>query len=234
MKNIRVVLVEPSVSGNIGFVGRCMKNFDLDNLYIVNPSVDIDNESYRYAMHAENILKSIKTVKTLKDATKNCDIVVGTSAVDPHEYDLLRVSITPKEFAKKISDVLQNIALVFGRESTGLTTDELKSMDFVVRIPTSFEYRAMNVSHATAILFYEIFSQNRRYSNMRATSEQKRLLFEYIECIVYRIKYFKEYRKEKVIKAFKNVINRSIISNMEFHKLVGLFRSIYMNLIEKD
>ena len=101
MREFRVVLVEPHISGNIGFVARSMKNFDLSDLFLVDPHTEIDNASYAHAMHADDVLKKAKIVKTIDDATCDCDFIVGTTAVISNEYNVTRTSLTPKEFSKR-------------------------------------------------------------------------------------------------------------------------------------
>ncbi|HEC87103.1 MAG TPA: RNA methyltransferase, partial [Thermoplasmatales archaeon] len=64
-----VVLVEPKYSGNIGAVARCMKNFDVSSLYLINPC-KIDDEARARAMHAQEILDNAKIFDTFEEARK--------------------------------------------------------------------------------------------------------------------------------------------------------------------
>ena len=77
---IKVVLVEPSVSGNIGSVARVMKNFGFRELILINPQTEIDGDAYRFAMHAEDILENVKIYPNLEDFIGTIPYVVGTTA----------------------------------------------------------------------------------------------------------------------------------------------------------
>ncbi len=230
MIKVRVILMEPHISGNIGFIARCMKNFDLDDLYLVNPKTLIDNAAYTHAMHADNILKKLKIVETLTEATKGCDFTVGTTAIVANEYNLDRLSLYPDEFVKKAKEIEGKIGLIFGRESSGLRLDELNKLDLVINIPTSENYKPLNISHAAAIVFYELYNLDKSKDIRVADKKEKLILFDYMRKIIDNLKYFKDYRRDKAYKVFKNIINRSFISAVEAYKLAGVFRTIFKNL----
>ena len=75
-------MVEPKYSGNIGGVARVMANFDFHNLYLVNPSCELDDECYKRAMHAQEIVENTKVFKSFEKAIKDMDYVVATSSVE--------------------------------------------------------------------------------------------------------------------------------------------------------
>ena len=100
---LRVILLEPEKAGNIGAVARSMKNFDQQDLWIVNPKTCINGEAKAYAMHGSDVLSSAKIVKQLNEALKDIDIVAGTSSVVAKSpSNLTRTPTTPREFAKRL------------------------------------------------------------------------------------------------------------------------------------
>ncbi|RLF93089.1 rRNA methyltransferase, partial [Thermococci archaeon] len=149
--NIHVILVEPEVEENIGFIARLMKNFSLEKLILLKPKVDIGSKAMVTAMHATDVLSGLEMLGLdLADLRHDYSLIVGTTAKEGGTEDLLRRTIFPWEISKSISEVEDEVALVFGRESTGLTREELEVCDLLIRIPTSENYPSLNLSHAAA------------------------------------------------------------------------------------
>ena len=227
-----VVLVEPEYQMNIGFVARAMKNFGVRELILVNPP-ELTGEAYKFAMHARDILENAKTVKTLDEALKMVDVAVGTSGISGKVYLPDRTPISPEEFAKRAFLYGGKIGVFFGRESRGLSNAELEKMDFTVTIPTSDEYPIMNLSHAVAVILYEIYRQrvkaempmeeNRHLR--RATRGEKDVLVKYWGELLETLNYPKDpVRRKYFILMFRRVIGRSFIYAREIYSLYGPLR----------
>lgn len=216
-----VVFVEPESSGNIGALARAMKNFGLRELILVNPKCKIDKETRNRAKHANDLLEKARIVKSF-EKIGSFDFVIGTTGKIAKHYDEVRHSISPKELAGQMK-TKGNIAIVFGREGMGLTNKELSLCDIIVHIPTDERYPVMNVSHAAAIVFYELFS-NKQKQVIEASGKEKEVLFDYFGEIVNSLAVIRD--KKKVIKIFKNIVNRSMIAGKEAHALAGALGEI--------
>jgi len=216
-----VVFVEPESSGNIGALARVMKNFGLYDLILVNPKCKIDKEVRARAKHAFDVVEKARIVKDFSKIG-DFDFVIGTTGKITRNYDEVRHSITPRELAKQIK-AKSRIALVFGREGIGLKNEELAECDIVVHIPTDPRYPIMNVSHAAAILFYELFSADRRLGT-EARLREKKILFEHFEKIVNELPGIRD--KKKVAKVFRNVMNRAMVVGKEAQTLAGALSEI--------
>jgi len=153
---IAVALIEPQYYVNVGHIARLMKNFGFKQLYMVNPHYEKE-EALRYATHAKDTLESAKVI-TLKQLRKKFDILIGTTAIRAtSRLNILRESISPERMAKIIYDAGgKDFCIVLGRESSGLKNEELGMCNLVCNVDTKTKYRTMNISHAIAILFYEI------------------------------------------------------------------------------
>ncbi len=128
MPAYRVVLVSPQTDGNIGAVARSMGNFDLNELYMVNPC-QITDEAYKRAKHAGDILREAKIVSSMEEAVCDCDLVVGTSGIITEgQRHFVRIPMEPMEFAEKAKDHEGRIALVFGPEDLGLSQEQLETL----------------------------------------------------------------------------------------------------------
>jgi TrmH family RNA methyltransferase len=149
---IRVVLVEPEIAENLGFVARLCANFSMTDLVLVNPKVSPDDEAARCtAVHAKSVLEHARVVESLRDAVSDRQILVGftAKASDPRHSARSLSELDPIQVMGE-----ENVALVFGREASGLTRLELEQCHRVVSIPTSDEYPSLNLSHAVAIVLY--------------------------------------------------------------------------------
>jgi tRNA/rRNA methyltransferase len=228
---IRVILLEPEKSGNIGAVARSMKNFNLSDLRIVNPKAKIDGEARAYAMRGLSVLESAKIVPSLEKALKGVDVVVGTSSVEARSSsNVSRVAITPRQLAERATSTKGTVAVVFGRESTGLTNQELGECDFMVTIPASRDYNVLNVATAASIVFYELFQKAVvRRLGLASQSSKRRILAQFDQlmgkCDL------PPHRRRLAQRAFRNVISRSFISRREASLLVGVFRKATSRLI---
>jgi tRNA/rRNA methyltransferase len=228
---VRVILLEPEKAGNIGSIARSMKNFGLGDLWIVNPKAMLDGDATAYAMRGLRILESARIIPNLDEALKDVDVVVGTSAVAAKSSsNLSRVAITPKQLADRVASTKGTVAIVFGRESSGLTNQELEACDFMVTIPASRDYNVLNVATAASIIFYEIFLKTTVGTlELASLSSKRRLLVQFDqltkECDT------QSHKRRLAQRAFRNVISRSFISKREASLLVGVFRKAVSKLV---
>lgn len=222
MPHFRVVLVEPLNDGNVGAVARAMMNFGLEELVLVRPCA-IGEEATKRAMHGLQILNSARTVFTEEEALKGADLIAATSGIDtPSEKNFPRISMTPRAFAEKIRTYDGTIALLFGREDFGLDTETIKRSDFLITIPASPSYSVLNVSHAAAIVFYELFSAGFEKKQPRPAGDvEKEKLFEYFAMLLDVIGY-PEHKKDKTKVMFRRLMARAVPSVWEFHTLMGV------------
>ncbi len=151
---LRLVVVGPEGPVNLGFIARLAENFEVDELAIVSPQASVA-ESLRWAAKAWHRLLSASFFPDLRDALRGVDLSICTSD-ESSARDLLRTAVTPEEAAAEATR-RGLVALVLGRESVGLTREELSLCDMLCTIPASERYRALNVSNAAAVLLYEIY-----------------------------------------------------------------------------
>lgn len=223
---IAVALLEPISPGNVGAIARVMKNFDLKELILIKPKFKpSDKEAVKRAKHAHDILKKAKTVKNLS-YLKKFDCIIGTTAnVGSTDYNIPRLPVKPEEL--KIEN--KNSVILFGREDSGLTNKEIMSCDFIVSIPASKSYKTLNVSHAAAIIFYELFKTKKENSHEHirmATSKDKAILLRIINNSLNKLRFSTEDKKETQRKLWKRMIGKSYLTKREFQALCGFFKKI--------
>jgi tRNA/rRNA methyltransferase len=156
--SICVVLVSTQLPENLGSVCRVMGNFNVTDLRLVTPAFDMQDTTAMktanaVAVQSYDILSQAKVFSSLADAVQNCKTVIGTTA-EPRQ--LIKFYNTPRTLAQHLNNIDQPIALVFGPERTGLNNDEVAMCNSLVRIPVNEERSSLNLSHACAILLYEL------------------------------------------------------------------------------
>ncbi len=124
------------------------------------------------------------------------------------------------------------IVVLFGRESRGLTNDEISLADIILRIPTGNDDPTLNLSHACGIILYEIFRKINKLTIGRgkkpvlvASRENRQSLYELIKILLEKLKIGK-HRKENVYLAFRNILERSFMSQKELSLVSGIFSKI--------
>jgi len=225
---IYIVFVEPESPGNIGFLARTMKNFGLSNLILINPC-KLKNEAYYHAMHAKDILRNAQifdSIESFLDKLK-IDFTIGTTGAACGSYNVQRIAVTPEEFAESLQ-INGNIAILFGREGNGLYNQEISLCDVLVSIPTSDHYPILNISHAAAIIFYELFKKEKNYTFEgleEASSIEKGYLISDMDDIIESLN-LPPHKKKTASIVFRNIIGRAFISGREAHTLKGILRRV--------
>lgn len=155
LDNIRIVLVNTSHQGNIGSAARAMKTMGLSDLVLVDPVEAPQSHASALAAGATDILASARIVPTLAEAIADCPLVIATSA---RSRTLDWPMLTPREMGQQAlqESVRGKVALVFGRENSGLTNEELQQSQFHVHIPTNPVYSSLNLAMAVQTLSYEV------------------------------------------------------------------------------
>lgn len=158
LENIRIILVETSHPGNIGAAARAMKTMGLTDLWLVNPGQFPCAEATARAAGADSVLEAATVVDTLDDALEGCCFVMGTTA---RKRSLTWPVVNPREAACSVEQELSGgrVALVFGRERSGLTNDQMVRCHKLINIPSNPEYSSLNLAAAVQVLSYELRMQ---------------------------------------------------------------------------
>ncbi|MBI4144530.1 RNA methyltransferase [Candidatus Woesearchaeota archaeon] len=220
-----VILIEPTVPGNIGAIARVMQNFECTELTLINPKCNhLSKEAQDRAKHAKEILKQAKTIKKLEEAPY--DYLIATTSQLGKDYNITRLPILPKQLTQIIPNN-KNIAIVFGREGEGMHNNEIETCDMVCTIPTSKKKPTMNISHATAIILYELFQTTKENVTSHitlATKEDKKRLMQELDKALSRMKTSQE-RKTIYKKIWKRMAAR-FIPRREVMALYGFLKKI--------
>ncbi|MEL1263833.1 RNA methyltransferase [Pseudoxanthomonas putridarboris] len=153
---IRIVLVGTQHPGNIGAAARALKTMGLPRLVLVDPEDYPAEEAFRRAAGADDLLAGAQVLPTLAEAVADCHFVLGCTARSR------RVALeehVPRQAAERAVEAAARggeVALVFGRERTGLSNEELQLCHASVHIPANPEYSSLNLAAAVQVLSYEL------------------------------------------------------------------------------
>ena len=207
----------------------------MKRLRLVRPRAKLRVKARMRAGHAQDVLDAVQVVSSLKDAFKDVDLSVGTTAQRARSlYRILRRPSTPEELAMNLEGVDGTVALVFGREGTGLTNAELDLCDMVLTIPASAEYPTLNVSHAAAAIFYELYTWPRSGPRELLADEKVKESALMFLGEAAGSAGLADRERGLVLRAFKNVMGRSAIRAREASALTGALRAIATSLASRD
>ncbi len=231
--NLKVILVEPNGPLNVGSVARLCSNFEVDELRIVAPKCDIYSlESKKMALRGQTFLDNCKVFDNLEKAIFDCDLVLASCG---------RIDVSKDSFFDFSEDIfnwttsfkkINNLAIIFGRENSGLTNDELLLANKTFNIPTSKNNPSLNLSHAVSIALYELNKSSKRSFNQElkvfnlASSKQIHDSFLEIEELLLGVGYLLKHTSRVKIGKFKNYILRANTSRQEINVLRGIVHQI--------
>lgn len=158
LNNVRVILFEPREPGNIGSVARVVKGMGFSQLYLVNPVPFRDVDATWYMAHgAKDVIENCHVVPELKDALDGIQYLVGTT----HRRRDVRLPqpVPAREAAQTIATISQDkpVALLFGREDFGLSTDQMSLCQLTASVPMATKNPSLNLAQAVQIFAYEVF-----------------------------------------------------------------------------
>lgn len=217
---VDVVLVNPKYDGNIGSVARVIKNFGFYTLKLVSP-YELKRDAYAMASHASDVLDACITYESLEEAIRNYELIIGTTS-KPSRWHARMPSFSPKQIKDKIRS--KKVSVLFGPEDKGLSNEELEMCDMIMHIPTSQEYPVMNLSHAVAVVLYEL-SDIGCDTIEQASREAKELFYKRCEDLLDLIPY-PEHRKHKTLLILRRVIGRAGVTSEELRNLQGIISKI--------
>lgn len=231
MQAIRFVLVEPSHAGNIGAAARALKNMGLRELVLVQPTPFMTDEAYARAAGADDVLANAQVHATLDDALADCQLVIGTSARDRRiEWPAL----SPREAAARLlaeATPARPVALVFGRERTGLTNAELDRCQAYVTIPTDPSFASLNLAAAVQIMAYELAVARNAHPRQRsewvpASQLEIRRLYEHLYTVLVELEFLDPTNPRKLMRRLMRMFNRAELEQNEVNILRGILTAV--------
>lgn len=229
LTNLRIVLVRPKHSGNIGAVARAMRNLGVYDLALVNPDQLCRESAAIMAVHARDLLDTMQVHTSLRAAVADCEVVVGTTCRPGLYRD---GALTPRALAPQlVTDAAVNrVALVFGPEDSGLFNDDLRLCHRLMTIPTDATYASLNVAQAVLLCCYEMFlAAHGEVSTLPrplAVAERQELMYEKLKGALLKIGFLHSNNPEHIMFALRRLLGRAGLEERDVQILLGLARQI--------
>ncbi len=217
---VSVTLVEPKYPVNVGHVARLLKNFGVKKLYLVKPKVDISVAAV-YASHASDVLDRA-IVTNFDRVRKENELLVATTAVRASKKsNVIRRTVGPDRLHDMLSSS-RTSSLVFGRDTTGLTNEEIRMCDATTTIDTPSTYKALNMGHAVAILLY--LASRSGGGKARAQSRKAREVFAKSFCDLAAASRVPPHKMENLFEVGKRMATTSRMTDRQLNLMAGVFR----------
>ena len=230
---IKIVLVDTTHPGNIGAAARAMKTMGLERLTLVSPKRFPSAECTARAAGADDVLAQAEVFSSLEEAVADCELVFGTSA---RTRSIAWPEVTPETAAAQILDHVgssSRAAILFGRESSGLSNEQLEVCHAMLRIPTNAEFASLNIASAVQIICYEINKQalaadgvvDEEYAPPVTTRDME-YLYEHFEQTLAHIGYLDRKKPRHLMRRLRRLFNRTRLDSNEYNILRGILTAV--------
>ncbi|HEX6083615.1 MAG TPA: TrmJ/YjtD family RNA methyltransferase [Thermoanaerobaculia bacterium] len=226
MARLRIVLVEPREAGNVGAVARAMKNFGFGELWIVGTHPQLLPVAGWWASGADDLLAAAHFAPTLLDAIGDAHVTVATTSMRGRTTP---VTFSPKTLAAKFASLAsdQVLALVFGREDSGLTREELVLCQHTAAIPANAQFPTMNLAQSACVFCYELSSlepaERPRALPDAATMER---IHERARALLLRAGFLHENNPDRIYDDLRAVVARAELDEREATIALGILRQL--------
>ena len=241
-KQVKIILIETSNSGNIGSTLRAMKTMGFGNLCLVNPKKFPSEEVTALAANASDLINTVQVVNSLEEALDGCNLVVGTSSRDrkvPWPNESI-ASAAPKIIAE--ADKNNTVAILFGREDRGLTNDELQRCNLHVHIPANEDYPVLNVAMSVQVVCYQLLISRAIDSGMKnnqhwdvplAEANHVSRLVEHFTDVAEKLEVFNKGNPRQIGARIKRLFTRIGLDEMEVNFMRGFLAAVEKKLKDK-
>jgi len=237
LSQIRIVLVSPGGSANVGSVCRAMANMGLNDLVIVAPRCDVHaDDAIAYASHGRPVLDGLRIVDDIPRALEDCTrTYVTTSRLGLYRR---QAAVTPREAAPDIVSHADRarVAIAFGREDYGLKVNELLHFDRILTIPADDGYPVMNLAASAAVVCYELRQAWIEHRGDKALpmaiehgfagDQRKQVMFEKFFDALDRVGFLDERSPERLKYGLRHMFGRLDLTVTEVDILIGMAAQI--------
>jgi tRNA/rRNA methyltransferase len=230
LKNIRIVLCATRHAGNIGAAARAMKTMGLGALVLVRPENFPSHEATRRASRAADVLARARVCDTLREALSGTALVVACSA-RPRELAAPAVDAHSAALRAARVALTQPVALVFGNETYGLTTDQVALCQMIAAIPANAQYASLNLAAAVQVFAYElrlaaIGEVHDGEPRTLASHDALEGFYTHLECALVETGYLNPAQPKKLMQRLRRLYARAELEPEEVNILRGVVRTL--------
>ena len=229
LRNVRVVLVRPRGSANVGAAARAMKNMGVTSLVLVDP-VCRQRPAESMAVHARDVVRAAVTRASVAEAVGDCALVVGTTCRGgPYRAGTL----DPEALAPLVRGAAAHgpVALLFGPEDHGLSNEDLRHCQRLVTIDTSAEYASLNLAQAVLLVCHELRRAARAGQALDASAtpapaEAVQRMYEHLQRALLSVGFLHPQNPEHLMFAIRRLFGRAGLDEQEVRIILGMARQM--------
>ncbi len=241
LSNVTVILYEPKDPINIGTTLRAMKNMGLFQLRVIEPAADDLWRISVAAPRSEQEIQAIQRFPSIEEALRDISYTVGlTARMRKANYTVM----PPREACPVLLEraAQGKIALLFGREDSGLPNSALTLCDAYITIPTNPDYSSLNLAQAVLLMTYELsLAAQEQPFQIRAGRRtfppadhaQLEGMFQQIETALWGIEFFKSQTSRGIMRSIRNIFSRTTLDEREVQVFRGMFNEIIQFITRK-
>lgn len=234
MGRLRIVLVEPREAGNAGAAARVMKNFGFDDLVIVGEHPELLPVAGWWASGADDLLERVRFTGTLQEALADAHLTVATTSMRGRTT---QAGFTPRQLSENFGALGEDqvLALVFGREDSGLTREEVVQCQRTAVIPTNENFPTMNLAQAVGVFCFAL-SAIQRQSEVRKLAPAALIerMHERLESLLLEVGFLHANNPARIYDEVRAAVGRASLDEREVTILLGLLRQIEWKLRAKS
>ena len=228
-----IILVHPQLGENIGMVARAMANFGLAELRLVNPRDGWPSEkAISAASKADHVIEAAKVYPSLEAAVADLEFVYATTARDRYGYKEVRSPVVAADDLRVRFRAGEKTGILFGRERTGLTNEEIALADELVTFPVNPAFASLNLAQAVLLMSYEWMKSGLAsvedtpfdaLPQRPAKKEELQGLFDHVEETLDARGYFRPAEKKpKLVENLRAILTRPSFTGTEIQVMRGI------------
>ena len=230
-----IVLVNTQLPENLGAIARVMLNFKFEKLRTVSPSFDLTNEKIiPVSAGATKIIRNIKAFRDFESSIKDFNILIGTTN---RIRAIKKKQIKFSQMIHLILETKNKLGIIFGPEKSGLDNNHISMCDYVLKINSNPSFSSLNISHAVAILCYEIMKEiEKKSKTMESRKKEKETFakkeelinfFSILENLLEETDFFLVKERKKITKQkIRNIFNKLDLTLTDLNTLLGILKSL--------
>ncbi|RPJ59251.1 MAG: TrmJ/YjtD family RNA methyltransferase [Acidobacteria bacterium] len=224
--NVHFILVRTRFASNLGSSARAIKNMGFSNLVLVEPECEVGVEARAYAMKGDEILDAAVFLPSLDEAARRLGYLVGsTGRFREPKPSLVDLRTFVQNLGERFSS--SSVGVVFGSEENGLSREELRLCQWLIRIPTDSDYPVMNLAQAVAVVAYEFNltlsdGSGKEQLLHEAGGEENESFLLFLEKVLQTTAFPEHVRIEKIMKRLRRIAARARLEKEDIDLLRGV------------
>ena len=233
MQHIRIVLVEPSHPGNIGGAARAMKTMGLSDLAVVRPKRFPDPQADWRAAGAIDVIEQTQVHESLESAVGSSVLVAATSVRERHISWPVVSSVEFADLVHREREKYPQVSVVFGREDSGLTNEELHQCNMQIRIPSNEDYGSLNLAMSVQVVAYDLFQRQGKFElpsevwdRPLATHGEIEDFYKHLESTLVTIDFYDPDQPREAMTRLRRMFSRMKLDQTEVQIMRGILTHV--------